>query len=95
MILIFVDLASRERLNPSVLASLFYVQAVVLFEEETPLHLIQSITPDVLVKGGDYKPETIVGADYVVQRGGKVEIIPLLAGYSTSTVEENILKRAQ
>lgn len=85
----------KETTRASVLASLFYVQAVVLFEEETPLRLISAIAPDVLVKGGDYKIETIVGADSVLQRGGKVEIIPLLAGVSTTSVEEKMLKGKQ
>ncbi len=73
-----------EKTRAEVLASLFYVNAVVLFDEETPLELIKMISPDVLVKGGDYKIETIIGADWVMQNGGKVEIIPLLEGYSTS-----------
>jgi len=77
-----------EATRASILASLFFVTAVVLFDEATPMELIKMISPDVLVKGGDYKIETIVGADWVKQQGGSVEIIPLLEGYSTSNIEE-------
>jgi D-glycero-beta-D-manno-heptose 1-phosphate adenylyltransferase len=70
------------------LASLRFVDAVVLFDEDTPLELITFIQPDVLVKGGDYTEETIVGADVVGANGGEVVVIPLVGGYSTS----NILK---
>ncbi len=66
------------------LAAQLYVDAVVLFDEDTPLELIKLVEPDVLVKGGDYQPETVVGNDIVTQRGGKVAIIPLVAGVSTS-----------
>jgi rfaE bifunctional protein nucleotidyltransferase chain/domain len=71
-----------------VLAALEVVDAVVLFEEDTPLELIQALTPDVLVKGGDYTAATVVGADDVLARGGDVIIVPLTPGHSTtSTVE--------
>lgn len=80
----------NEHTRASVLASLFYVDAVVLFPEPTPLELIQAITPDILVKGGDYSIDKIVGADWVQQQGGKVEIIPLLEGYSTSEIERRL-----
>lgn len=73
-----------------VLASLFYVHAVVLFEEDTPLELIKIISPDVLVKGGDYKATDIAGADHVSQHGGSVEIIPLLSGYSTTGIAQKL-----
>ena len=69
-----------------VLASLRIVDAVVLFDEDTPYELIKAVEPDVLVKGGDYSPETIVGADVVNARGGEVAVIPLLEGYSTSAI---------
>lgn len=75
-----------EATRASVLASLFYVSTVVVFDEETPLELIKMISPDLLVKGGDYRPENIVGTDWVKGYGGKVEIVPLLEGYSTSKV---------
>ncbi len=79
-----------ENTRALVLASLFFVNAVVLFSEETPAELIKAISPDVLVKGGDYKPEQIVGADWVTSHGGKVEIIPLVEGHSTTTLEQKI-----
>jgi len=72
------------------LASLHVVDAVVLFEEQTPLQLIEKITPQVLVKGGDYTPENIVGANWVLQHGGEVKIIPLLEGHSTTKIEKKM-----
>lgn len=67
-----------------ILAALSAVDAVVIFEESTPLRVIQTIRPDVLVKGGDYREENIVGAREVRARGGRVEIIPLVEGVSTT-----------
>lgn len=67
-----------------VLASQLFIDAVVLFEEDTPAKLIKAIRPDVLVKGGDYSADQVVGADTVLQNGGKVSIIPLLDGFSTT-----------
>ncbi len=72
------------------LASLSFVSAVVLFDEDTPYELIKTIKPDVLVKGADYKPEEIVGYDIVIAKGGTVETLEYLAGYSTSAIEERI-----
>jgi D-beta-D-heptose 7-phosphate kinase/D-beta-D-heptose 1-phosphate adenosyltransferase len=72
------------------LASLMMVDAVIVFPEETPLQLINTILPDVLVKGGDYKLEEIVGAKEVQERGGKVIIHPLLEDFSTSAVIEKL-----
>ena len=74
------------------LASLFFVDAVILFDEDTPLELIRSIQPKVLVKGGDYRPDQIVGSDFVLANGGFVHSIPLLAGYSTTLTEDKIKK---
>lgn len=72
-----------------VLASLECVDAVVLFGQDTPLELIRLLEPDVLVKGGDYAVDTIVGAREVHERGGKVVVIPITAGHSTtSTIEK-------
>ena len=72
-----------------VLAGLEAVDAVVVFEEDTPFDLVQAIEPDVIVKGGDYSPDTIVGADLVTARGGRVVVIPLVDGHSTtSTIEK-------
>lgn len=72
-----------------VLAGLEAVDAVVVFDQDTPFDLVQVIAPDVIVKGGDYSPETIVGADLVTARGGRVVVIPLVDGHSTtSTIEK-------
>ena len=73
----------------SALAGLEAVDAVVVFDEDTPFDLVQAIEPDVIVKGGDYSPDTIVGADLVTARGGRVVVIPLVDGHSTtSTIEK-------
>ncbi|MEZ4826181.1 MAG: D-glycero-beta-D-manno-heptose 1-phosphate adenylyltransferase [Bacteroidia bacterium] len=72
-----------------VLAALEFVDMVILFPEETPLRLIEMVSPDVLVKGGDYQVEEIVGYEWVKKNGGEVITIPLLSGYSTtSTIEK-------
>lgn len=68
------------------LASLRFVDVVVLFDEDTPYELIKIVLPDVLVKGGDYSENTIVGADIVKANGGEVVTIPIVAGYSTSKI---------
>ena len=73
-----------------ILASFLFVDAVVLFEEETPYELIRQVKPDILVKGADYKPEDIVGYDFVRSKGGRVETISFLPGYSTSNIENKI-----
>jgi len=69
-----------------VLASLQFVTAVVPFAEDTPYDLISTVQPDVLVKGADYRPEEIVGYDVVMKKGGKVETITLVEGYSTTSI---------
>ena len=71
-----------------VLASMVMVDAVVIFEEDTPLELIKTIMPDVLVKGGDYTLEKIAGAKEVIAAGGKVVINPILKGFSTTGIIE-------
>ncbi len=71
-------------------ASLLCVDAVCLFDEDTPGELIQLLNPDVLVKGGDYTIDKIVGADFVQQNGGRVEIIPFVNGYSTTSIIDRI-----
>ncbi|TVR78941.1 MAG: D-glycero-beta-D-manno-heptose 1-phosphate adenylyltransferase [Chitinophagaceae bacterium] len=71
-------------------ASLSYVDAVILFEEDTPLELIKLIKPDFIVKGGDYKEEDVVGADFIKEYNGEVRIIDLLEGFATSSIEEKI-----
>ncbi|HKJ43172.1 MAG TPA: D-glycero-beta-D-manno-heptose 1-phosphate adenylyltransferase [Sunxiuqinia sp.] len=83
-----VDQDSRAR----VMAALEMVDAVILFDEETPYKLIESIQPDVLVKGNDYAIEEIAGHDIVLGRGGKVETITLTEGFSTTALIEKIKK---
>ena len=75
-----------ENARALVLASLSFVDAVVLFDEDTPYELIKAVRPDVLVKGADYKPEAIVGYDIVTSYGGKVETVDLVAGFSTTGI---------
>jgi D-glycero-beta-D-manno-heptose 1-phosphate adenylyltransferase len=82
----------NQQTRAIILASLIMVDAVIVFEEDTPLHLIKKIMPDVLVKGGDYKTENIVGAPEVISNGGIVEIIPLLPGFSTTSTIEKMKK---
>ncbi len=81
-----------ETARAVVLASLRFVDAVILFDEDTPYNLIKAIVPDVLVKGSDYKPEEIVGYDIVTQHGGRVETIELVEGYSTTGILNRIGK---
>jgi D-beta-D-heptose 7-phosphate kinase/D-beta-D-heptose 1-phosphate adenosyltransferase len=73
-----------------VLAALATVDAVVVFDEDTPLEIIEAIQPDVLVKGADWGENEIVGRDVVETRGGKVVRIPLAAGYSTTRILERV-----
>jgi len=73
------------------LASLSFVTAVVIFEEETPLDLIRFVGPEVLVKGSDYTVENTVGADIVQEKGGKVVLIDLVEGYSTTLIANKII----
>lgn len=80
------DQDSRAR----VLAALRLVDAVVLFDQDTPLELIQAIGPDVLVKGGDYTEDQIVGAEVVKARGGEVRSLKLVEGYSTTSLVDRI-----
>ena len=75
-----------------VMASLGFVDAVVLFNEDTPKEIIETITPDVLVKGADYTIENIVGADWVMKHGGIVKTIEFLPGFSTSAIERKIIE---
>ena len=83
-----------EQARQMVLASLAFVDLVVLFDEDTPLELIKALHPDVLVKGADYDPQVsdpsdkkyIVGSDFVKQNGGSVQVIDLEAGFSTTAI---------
>ena len=69
-----------------ILSSLKIVDFVIIFDEETPLNLIKEISPDVIVKGGDYKVDEVVGAEYIKKTGGKVKIVKLKEGYSTTNL---------
>ncbi len=80
--------AADER--AAVLRGLQAVDEVVIFDEPTPERLIREISPDVLVKGGDWQEHEIIGADFVRSRGGQVVSLPLLQGYSTSAIAERI-----
>jgi D-beta-D-heptose 7-phosphate kinase/D-beta-D-heptose 1-phosphate adenosyltransferase len=73
-----------EAARAAVLASLAAVDLVCIFEEDTPISLIQGMRPDLLVKGADYTPETVVGGDLVTGWGGRVMLAELLAGHSTT-----------
>ena len=73
-----------------VVAAFAAVDCVVLFETDTPFELIQRLGPDVLVKGADYTREAIVGADLVESRGGRVVRVPLIRGFSTSSIVERL-----
>ncbi len=79
-----------ENSRAMIMASLHFVDAVVLFDEETPGDLIKTVQPDVLVKGSDYRVEDVVGYDIVTNKGGKVVSIDLLPGYSTTAIEQKI-----
>lgn len=77
---------NNENDRAFILASLFFVDAVIIFNEDTPENLIKLINPNILVKGGDYRVEDIAGAKFVMQNGGKVEIIKFIDGYSSSKI---------
>ena len=81
-----------ENSRAKILASLGFVSAVILFDEDTPYNLINFVQPDVLIKGSDYKPEDIVGYDIVKAKGGEIETIDFLHGYSTSLIIDKINK---
>lgn len=74
------------------LASLMWVDVVILFDEDTPLEVIKAVKPEVLVKGGDYDADTIVGSDIVRENGGEVVIIPLREGYSSTNLIKKLKK---
>ena len=78
----------NERTRAQKLLELKYVNHVIIFEDLTPQKLIHAISPDVLVKGGDYKKSEIVGAKYVISSGGVVKIVPLTPGFSTTSIIE-------
>ncbi len=81
---------NNEYARARILASLEFVDLVIIFEEETPLKLINELLPDILVKGDDYTVDTIVGAKEVIAHGGKVTTIPLVPSYSTSNIIQKL-----
>lgn len=81
-----------QQTRASLLGSMFFIDAVVPFSDETPLELIKSIMPDVLVKGGDYEIPQIAGSKEVLEHGGEVKILSFLPGYSSSSIIEKIKK---
>lgn len=81
---------NSENSRALLLASLVMVDAVVIFTEDTPIELVKALLPDVMVKGGDYKPEQIAGAAEVIANGGRVVINPLIEGISTTQIIESI-----
>jgi len=83
---------NNEHSRALLIASLIMVDAVVVFEEDTPLEIITAIMPDTIVKGGDYTEEQIVGAKEVIANGGRVIINPIVPGFSTTGIIEKIHK---
>jgi D-beta-D-heptose 7-phosphate kinase/D-beta-D-heptose 1-phosphate adenosyltransferase len=79
-----------ENERARVMAALAAVDAVVLFEEDTPIELIRAVRPDVLVKGGDYSVDTVVGHEIVIAAGGRVEIVPTVEGFSTTNIVKKL-----
>lgn len=77
---------NEEQARAEVLGGLAFVDYIILFPEETPLKLINTLKPDILIKGGDYQKEDIVGYAEVISWGGRVETIPLLEGYSSTSI---------
>lgn len=75
-----------EAFRAWMMASLAIVDAVTLFDEDTPLELVKAITPDIIFKGGDYTPEQVIGGDHVVANGGEIRIVPIVEGYSTTNI---------
>jgi D-glycero-beta-D-manno-heptose 1-phosphate adenylyltransferase len=80
----------NEYARARLMAALAFVDVVVLFDEPTPLELIEALGPNILVKGDDYSVQNIVGADFVINKGGSVKTIALVEGYSTSKLIEKI-----
>jgi len=80
----------EEQSRAILLASLEFVDAVVIFSEDTPLKLISALLPDVLAKGGDYEIETIVGHEIIQHNGGEVILVPFVNGFSSTTIIEKI-----
>ena len=81
---------NNEATRLHVLASLFFVDALSIFDQETPYELIKLLQPDVLVKGGDWLPHQIIGSDLVLAKGGEVKSLSFVDGYSTTKIEQKI-----
>ena len=79
-----------EHSRAILLAALSFVDAVILFSEETPINLISRLLPDVLAKGGDYEIETIVGHEIVQNNGGEVILVPFVDGFSSTIIIDKI-----
>jgi rfaE bifunctional protein nucleotidyltransferase chain/domain len=84
---------NNQNARALLIASMGFVSAVVIFEEDTPYELIKMIQPDILIKGSDYKPEEIVGYDILTAKGGIVKTIDLVEGFSTTSIEQKILNQ--
>lgn len=85
---------NNQQSRAALLAALFFVDAVVIFEEETPQSLIADLLPDVLVKGGDYTIDKIVGAKEVMANGGEVKTLTFVDGYSSTSIIEKIRQQS-
>ena len=81
---------NNEYARARMLSALGFVDAVIMFDEDTPYELISALKPDILIKGDDYTVENIVGADIVLENGGEVKTIPLVKGFSTSDLIKKI-----
>lgn len=77
---------NKEQVRSQNLIKLDYVDAVIIFNEDTPIQLIKRLKPNILTKGGDYQESDIVGSKFVEKNGGQVKILPLLKGYSTTNI---------
>lgn len=84
-----------ELTRAHVLSALEMVDLVVIFDEPTPIALVENFSPDFLVKGGDWQPHQIVGSEWVLAHGGEVKSLPFAAGYSTTNIEEKIIRDFQ
>jgi D-beta-D-heptose 7-phosphate kinase/D-beta-D-heptose 1-phosphate adenosyltransferase len=82
-----------EKERAHVMAALDCVDIITVFPEETPMRLIEQIRPDVLVKGGDYEMHEVVGRDFVESHGGRVELVPIVEGFSTSDIVKRIVEK--
>jgi rfaE bifunctional protein nucleotidyltransferase chain/domain len=79
-----------DRTRSTVLAGMFFIDAITFFDEDTPLKLIKIVRPDVLVKGGDYQIEQIVGAAETIECGGRVQVLTFIPGYSSTAIIDKI-----